>query len=265
MQLTYKYWEEHFGTDPFEAVLKGLVYALPQGCGLAKQGDINATMCPEDSFPPEEDKGPYAYKGEWLCQYCDPNEGGQPWTYADWIFTGKVNIFGLIPGYANPTGVYLMIIMIILFVCSLPFIRRRGHFEIFYFSHLLYWAYFACMILHAPNYWKWIIGPGLIWIAEMSYRVISYLFGAGKTVIKAGIVLPSKVTELIIERPPGFNFSAGDWVFIKIPAVASSEWHPFTISSAPEVTVFFCGNPAVARILKVKCAEFGFKFRKEIF
>merc|ERR1712083_116750 len=48
-------------------------------------------------------------------------------------------------------------------------------------------------------------------------------------------VLPSKVTNLIIDRPPGFNFCAGDWVFIKIPAVASSEWHPFTISSAPEV------------------------------
>ena len=43
------------------------------------------------------------------------------------------------------------------------------------------------------------------------------------------------MTNLIIDRPPGFNFCAGDWVFIKIPAVASSEWHPFTISSAPEV------------------------------
>merc|ERR1719219_3366850 len=54
--------------------------------------------------------------------------------------------------------------------------------------------------------------------------------------IKAGVILPSKVTNLIIERPAGFNFSPGDWVFVKIPAVASSEWHPFTISSAPEVS-----------------------------
>jgi len=40
---------------------------------------------------------------------------------------------------------------------------------------------------------------------------------------------------LIIKRPAGFNFSPGDWVFIKIPEVARFEWHPFTISSAPEV------------------------------
>jgi hypothetical protein len=43
------------------------------------------------------------------------------------------------------------------------------------------------------------------------------------------------VTHLIIKRPAGFNFSPGDWVFIKIPRVARFEWHPFTISSAPEM------------------------------
>ena len=50
---------------------------------------------------------------------------------------------------------------------------------------------------------------------------VASLFGHGKTVIKAGVILPSRVTNLIIERPPGFNFSAGDWVFVKIPSVAS--------------------------------------------
>ncbi len=59
--------------------------------------------------------------------------------------------------------------------------------------------------------------------------------GKGKTLVSAGVVLPSRVTNLIIKRPAGFNFSPGDWVFIKIPEVARFEWHPFTISSAPEV------------------------------
>ena len=59
--------------------------------------------------------------------------------------------------------------------------------------------------------------------------------GRGKTLVSAGVILPSRVTNLIIKRPAGFNFSPGDWVFIKIPEVARFEWHPFTISSAPEV------------------------------
>ena len=38
----------------------------------------------------------------------------------------------------------------------------------------------------------------------------------------------------MIEKPERFKHSAGDWVFIKIPKISSFEWHPFTISSAPE-------------------------------
>merc|ERR1712079_35472 len=66
------------------------------------------------------------------------------------------------------------------------------------------------------------------------YRVLNAFMGRGKTLVSAGVILPSRVTNLIIKRPAGFNFSPGDWVFIKIPEVARFEWHPFTISSAPE-------------------------------
>ena len=61
--------------------------------------------------------------------------------------------------------------------------------------------------------------------------------GAGCSSIHAGLRLPSKVINLIIRRPEKFNFCPGDWVFVKIPEIASQEWHPFTISSAPEQKV----------------------------
>ncbi len=32
-----------------------------------------------------------------------------------------------------------------------------------------------------------------------------------------------------------------------------------------EVTVFYCGNPQLARVLRRKCGEYGFGFRKEVF
>jgi hypothetical protein len=31
------------------------------------------------------------------------------------------------------------------------------------------------------------------------------------------------------------------------------------------VTVFFCGSPKLAKVLRAKCEEFGFAFRKEVF
>ena len=43
-----------------------------------------------------------------------------------------------------------------------------------------------------------------------------------------------QVTHLVIKRPPFFHFKPGDYVYLNIPAIAKYEWHPFTISSAPE-------------------------------
>ncbi len=42
------------------------------------------------------------------------------------------------------------------------------------------------------------------------------------------------MVKLKIDRPPDFEFHAGDYVYVNIPHVAKFEWHPFTISSAPE-------------------------------
>lgn len=39
---------------------------------------------------------------------------------------------------------------------------------------------------------------------------------------------------MVINRPHNFNYEPGDYIFIQIPTIAKYEWHPFTISSAPE-------------------------------
>jgi len=231
VQLTYKYWEDYYG-----AGVPLTLYNLPPGCSVVDASSPDAEYCLPGSLDVPGGVNPdYIYNnGSFLCQACTGE--GKSWTYAEWLFTMKPHMFGLIHGIANPTGVALMIILTIMFVCSLPFIRRRGHFEIFYFTHLLYFAYFVLLVLHAPEFWKWFFVIGLIWMVEKVYRFLNSLFGQGKSVIKSGVILPSKVTNLIIDRPHGFKFSPGDWVFVRIPAVASREWHPFTISSAPEVS-----------------------------
>ena len=37
-----------------------------------------------------------------------------------------------------------------------------------------------------------------------------------------------------LTRPECFNYQPGDYIFLKVPAIAKYEWHPFTISSSPE-------------------------------
>ena len=62
------------------------------------------------------------------------------------------------------------------------------------------------------------------------------MFGsAGHTYIEKGEILPSRVAHLIIKKPANFDFRPGDYVYLQIPSIAKWEWHPFTISSAPEM------------------------------
>lgn len=159
---------------------------------------------------------------------------GNHYTTVEWLLTDHPHKFGLIKGCANPTGVALFLILLIMFICSQPFVRRGGSFEIFYWTHLLYIPFWILLIFHGPNFWKWFIGPGLIFVIERLMRFAWMRSGRGKTYISSGLLLPSKVTHLVIKRPIHFYFRPGDYVFVNIPSIAKYEWHPFTLSSAPE-------------------------------
>lgn len=183
----------------------------------------------------------------------DPNVNKMNFTRSEWLFTTQPHMFGIIPGCANPTGFYLFAILLIMFICSQPFVRRGGSFEvnlsillfssltnysvqqqIFYWTHLLYVPFWILCLFHGPNFWKWFIVPGMIYLIERLLRILWMRSERGKTYISSGILLPSKVTHLVIKRPSHFCFRPGDYVFVNIPAIAKYEWHPFTLSSAPE-------------------------------
>lgn len=76
--------------------------------------------------------------------------------------------------------------------------------------------------------------PGIIYVIERINRFMWMRDERGKTYISSGLLLPSSVTHLVIKRPLHFVYHPGDYVFVRIPAIAKYEWHPFTISSAPE-------------------------------
>ncbi|XP_031618648.1 uncharacterized protein LOC116337851 isoform X2 [Contarinia nasturtii] len=156
------------------------------------------------------------------------------YTLTEWLLTTKPGLFGLCGGCANPTGIALFFVLVIMFLCSQPFVRRGGSFEIFYWTHLLYVPFWVLLVFHGPNFWKWFIIPFIIYMVERALKIIWLRNGHGKTYISSGILLPSKVTHLVIKRPSHFYFRPGDYVFVNIPAIAKYEWHPFTLSSAPE-------------------------------
>ena len=58
------------------------------------------------------------------------------WSISEWLFTHKPGVFGLAGGFANITGVLLTIILTVMVICSLPIVRKSGHFQVVSFISL---------------------------------------------------------------------------------------------------------------------------------
>ncbi|XP_066557302.1 NADPH oxidase 5 [Amia ocellicauda] len=149
----------------------------------------------------------------------------------EYVLTTRPGI-GWVCGTASLTGVLLQLLVSLMTVCSSTFVRRSGHFEVFYWTHLSYIGVWGLLVVHCANFWKWFVVPGLVFLLEKLVGIAVARMG-GLYIVEVNL-LPSKVTHLVIKRPQFFHFKPGDYVFINIPVIAKYEWHPFTISSPPE-------------------------------
>ncbi|HEY6722712.1 MAG TPA: ferric reductase-like transmembrane domain-containing protein [Polyangiaceae bacterium] len=130
---------------------------------------------------------------------------------------------------AAQTGLALLFVYALMWGFS--FLRRSRNFELFYFTHWLYVAWFALLLWHGPVFYLWATVPLIGFAIDWALRQKS---SAEPTELVELEPLPSEVTRVGLARPPGFTHQAGDYAFLRIPALAKHEWHPFTISSAPE-------------------------------
>ena len=75
----------------------------------------------------------------------------------------------------------------------------------------------------------WLVG-GIIWIFE---RILREVRSRHITYISKVIQHPSNVMELQIKKEKTTT-RAGQYVFLSCPEVSYFQWHPFTLTSAPE-------------------------------
>ncbi|KAF7798142.1 hypothetical protein EIP86_009358 [Pleurotus ostreatoroseus] len=75
----------------------------------------------------------------------------------------------------------------------------------------------------------WLVG-GVIWVFE---RVLREVRSRHRTYISKVIQHPSKVLELQIKKEKTTT-RAGQYIFICCPEISYFQWHPFTLTSAPE-------------------------------
>ncbi|XP_003791842.1 dual oxidase 1 [Otolemur garnettii] len=141
--------------------------------------------------------------------------------------------FQTVPGL---TGVVLLLVLAIMYVFASHHFRRRS-FRGFWLTHHLYILLYVLLIIHGsfaliqlPRFHIFFLVPALIYggdkLVSLSRKKVEI------SVVKAEL-LPSGVTYLRFQRPQGFEYKSGQWVRIACLALGTTEYHPFTLTSAP--------------------------------
>lgn len=137
----------------------------------------------------------------------------------------------------------LFVIMIIIFTFAHPIIRKKAY-VYFWSTHCLYVAMYVLMLLHGlaritgpPKFWKYFIGPGIIFILD---KVVSLRTKYMALDILETELLPSDVLKVKFYRPPNFKYLSGQWIRLNCTALKSTEYHSFTLTSAPHENFLSC-------------------------
>ncbi|KAG8123694.1 hypothetical protein E2320_019086 [Naja naja] len=177
---------------------------------------------------------------------------------------------------AGVTGLLITVSLILIMTSSTETIRR-SFYEVFWYTHHLFIVFFAGLVIHgmghlirgqtnqsllvhnvsyckdhywewersaqcplpqfsgnSPSAWKWVLGPVILHIYERMIRLWRF---RQEVVITKVVSHSSGVLELQLKKR-GFKMEPGQYIFLQCPAISQLEWHPFTLTSAPEDDFF---------------------------
>ncbi|XP_018566718.1 dual oxidase 2-like [Anoplophora glabripennis] len=134
------------------------------------------------------------------------------------------------------TGVLVTLVFCVMYMFTLPIIRRKIY-NWFWYTHNLYPVFFILLILHGtgrliqpPFTYYFLLGPLILFTLD---TLISVSRKKIEIPVIHAEILPSNVTKLEFQKPENFQYKAGQWVRIACLELNRSEYHPFTLSSAP--------------------------------
>uniref|UniRef100_A0A8C9DSE1 NADPH oxidase 3 n=1 Tax=Prolemur simus TaxID=1328070 RepID=A0A8C9DSE1_PROSS len=201
-----------------------------------------------------------------------PNE-----TYLNPIRTFHTNTTTeLLKTIAGITGLVISLALILIMTSSTEFIRQVSY-ELFWYTHHVFIIFFISLAIHGagrivrgqtpeslslhnvtfcrdhyaewqtatqcpvpqfsgkePSAWKWVLSPVVLYACE---RIIRFWRFQQEVVITKVVSHPSGVLELHMKKR-SFKMAPGQYILVQCPAISSLEWHPFTLTSAPQEDFF---------------------------
>ncbi|ERN05757.1 respiratory burst oxidase homolog protein A [Amborella trichopoda] len=160
----------------------------------------------------------------------------------------------LLKGVVGVTGIAMVILMAVAFLLATSWFRRKSirlpwpldrvtGFNAFWYSHHSFAIVYVLLIVHSwflylnkewrqKTTWMYIAVPIILYCGERILRALR----AGRytvDILKAAIY-PGNVLALHMTKPRRFKYKSGMYIFLQCPQISTFQWHPFSITSAPD-------------------------------
>ncbi|KAK0944928.1 hypothetical protein LTR29_003519 [Friedmanniomyces endolithicus] len=152
------------------------------------------------------------------------------------------------------TGHVMLLCVLLMFTTAHAKIRQQSY-ETFWYTHHLFIPFLLAMYTHATGCfvrdsvapyspfagqgfwghclgyegWRWELVGGGLYLCERVYREVR---SRRSTEIIKVVKHPYDAVEIQF-RKPSMRYKAGQWLFLNLPSVSTTQWHPFTITSCP--------------------------------
>ncbi|KAF3334414.1 respiratory burst oxidase protein B-like protein [Carex littledalei] len=164
------------------------------------------------------------------------------------------NYWWFVKGTEGWTGVVMVVLMAIAFTLATPWFRRGRiklpgplnrltGFNAFWYSHHLFVIVYILLVIHGiflylshkwykKTTWMYLAIPVTLYAGERLKRALRSSVRPVK-ILKVA-VYPGNVLTLHMSKPQGFRYRSGQYIFVNCADVSPFQWHPFSITSAPQ-------------------------------
>ncbi|RLM59019.1 hypothetical protein C2845_PM18G08360 [Panicum miliaceum] len=164
------------------------------------------------------------------------------------------NYWWFVKGTEGWTGLVMLVLMAVAFTLATPWfrrgrlrlpgpLRRLTGFNAFWYSHHCFVVVYALLIVHGhflyltkkwqkKSTWMYLAVPMALYACERLTRALRSSVRPVR-ILKVA-VYPGNVLSLHFSKPQGFRYKSGQYIFVNCAAVSPFQWHPFSITSAPQ-------------------------------
>lgn len=126
-------------------------------------------------------------------------------------------------------GGIALVALLVIWISSLPFVRRKK-FDVFFYMHHLYVVFLVFFLFHAGDRHFYMVFAGVFLFA--TDKLLRIIQSSPETRILSVKIFSSKIIELTFPKDPRLKYTPTSIIFIKIPMISKFHWHPFSITSS---------------------------------